>query len=79
MILGQLPPRKIALKPSNPLTLSQTLALTGGQFSLGAIAWLLPNPKTNPDLDPNPNPKRRAIFFGGQFSGYQNYKSDNLL
>ena len=61
--LGRLP-------PSPKLTLRQTLALTGGQFSSGAIVWLPPNPKTNPDLDPKPIPKRRAIFLGGQLSGY---------
>ena len=61
--LGRLP-------PSPKLTLRQTLALTGGQFSSGAIVWLSPNPKTSPDLDPKPIPKRRAIFLGGQLSGY---------
>ena len=52
--------------PTPKLTLSQTLTL----FSSGAIVWLLPNPKTNPDLDPNPNPYRGAIFLRGQLSGY---------
>ena len=62
--------RAIALEencpPTPKLTLSQTLTL----FSSGAIVWLLPNPKTNPDLDPNPNPYRGAIFLRGQLSGY---------
>ena len=48
--------------PTPKLTLTQPLTLTGGQFSSGAIVWLSPNPKTNPNLDPSPNPKR------GQFS-----------
>ena len=51
--------------PTPKLTLSQTLTLTGGQFSLGAIVWLPPNPKTNPDLDSNPNSNRGAIYLGG--------------
>ena len=48
--------------PTPKLTLTQPLTLTGGQFSTVAIVWLSPNPKTNPNLDPSPNPKR------GQFS-----------
>ena len=52
--------RTIATKencpPTPKLTLGQTLTLTGDQFSLGAIVWLPPNPKTNPNLDPNPQP-----------------------
>ena len=62
--------------PTPRLILSQTLALTEGQFSSRAIAWLPPNPKTNPNLDPNPNPNRGVIFFEGwgggwrQLSGY---------
>ena len=45
--------------PTPKLTLSQTQTLTGGgQFSLGAFFWLPSNPKSNPDLDPNPNPNR---------------------
>ena len=47
------------------LILTQTPTLIGGQFSSEAIAWLPPSPKTNPNLDPNLNPTRRAIFFGG--------------
>ena len=66
--------RTIAREENSPqtpkLALSQTLTLTRGQFSLGAIIWLSPNPKTNPDLDPNPNPHRRAIFLEGKLSGY---------
>ena len=42
-----------------------------GQFFLGAIVWLTPNPTTNPDLNPNSNPNRGAIFLGGQLSGYR--------
>ena len=53
------------LPPTPKLTLSQTLTLTGGQFSLEKVVRLFPNPKTNPDLDPNPNPNRWAIFLGG--------------
>ena len=56
--------------PTAKLTLRQTLTLTAGQFSSGAIAWLSPHPKTNLDLDPKPNPNRvgggvGAIFLGG--------------
>ena len=40
------------------LTLSQTLILTKGQFSLGTIVWFPLIPKINPDLDPNSNPNR---------------------
>ena len=59
------------LPPTPKLTLSQTLTLTRGQFSLGAIVWLSPNPKTNPDLDPIPNLNRWAVFLGGrELSGY---------
>ena len=67
--------RTIALEenclPTPKLTLTQTLAITGGgQLFSGAIVWSPPNPKTNPDLDPNPNPNQGAIFLGGQLSGY---------
>ena len=57
MVLGQLPPRKFAL--------SQTLILTGEQFSSGTIIWLPVNPKTNPDLDPNHKPNRGQLFSQG--------------
>ena len=57
--------------PSTPkLTLSQTLTLTRGQFSSWAIVWLPPNPKTNPDLDPNPSPNQGGNFPRGQLAGY---------
>ena len=46
------------------LTLSRTLTLTGGQHFSGAIVWLLPIPKTFPNLDPNPNPNRGQFSFG---------------
>ena len=70
LVLGQLPPRKTAPIPK---TLTQPLTLTGGQFSSGAIVWLPPNRKINPNLDPNPNPNRGAIFFGRQLSRYHRY------
>ena len=57
--------------PTPKPTLSQTLTLTGTQLFSGAIVWLLLNPKTNPDLDPNPNSNRGAILLGGQLSGYR--------
>ena len=50
--------------PTPKLTLGQALTLTGVRFSSAAIVWLPPNPKINPDLDPNPNRNRVAIFFG---------------
>ena len=37
------------------LTETQTLTLTRGQFFSGAVVWLPRNPKTNPNLDQNPN------------------------
>ena len=45
---------------------TQTLTLTRGQFFSGAVVWLLPKPKTNPDLDQNPNPNRGAIVRGNK-------------
>ena len=65
--------------PTPRLILSQTLALTDGQFSSRAIAWLPPNPKTNPNLDPNPNPNRGAIFLEVQLSGYRAICSEIVL
>ena len=54
--------RTIALEencpPTPKLTSPQTLTLTEGLFSLGAIVWLILNPKTNPNLDPKSNPNR---------------------
>ena len=73
MVLGHLPPRKIAL-PSipNPKTNPKPNSNPNwGQFFSGTIVWLPPNPKTNPDLDPNPNPNQVGIFLGGQSSGYR--------
>ena len=61
MVLGQLPPRKIAPRNSKTNPDPNTLTLSLGQLSSGAIFWLHPNPKTNPNLDPNPNPNRGAI------------------
>ena len=59
--------RTIALEENwsqNPrLTLTQTLTRIGGQFSKGEIVWS-PNPKTNPDLEPNPNPNRGQLSSG---------------
>ena len=52
--------------PTPKLTLSQTLTLIEGQFSLEANVWFRPKPKINPDLDLNPNPNRGAIFLRGQ-------------
>ena len=75
MVLGHLPPRKIAL-PSipNPKTNPKPNSNPNwGQFFLGAVVWLLPNPKTKPDLDPNPNPNQMGIFLGGQLSGYRQW------
>ena len=67
MVLGQLPPWKFAL--------SQTLTLTGEQFSSGTIIWLPLNPKTNPDLDPNHTPNQ------GQLSSQGNclYTVENIV
>ena len=57
--LDNCPQRKL---PSTPkLILSQTLTLNGGHVFSGAIVWLPSNPKTNPDLDPNPNPNQGEI------------------
>ena len=70
MVLGQLPPRKIAPNPkTNP---QPNLTLTEEQLFLRAIVWLPPKPKTNPDLDPNSNHNQGAIFLGWQLSEYQN-------
>ena len=52
--------------PIPKLTLSQTLTLTGGQYSSGAISWLPSNPKIKPDLVPAPNPNRGVLFLGGE-------------
>ena len=53
------------------ITVLITLTLTdkggGGQFSSRLIVWLppLPNPKTNPNLDPNPNSNQGEFSLGG--------------
>ena len=56
------------LPPTPKLTLSQTLALAGGQFSSVATVKLPTPPptnrKTNPHLDPNHNPNQGAILLG---------------
>ena len=49
--------------PIPKLVLNQTRTLTGGE----AIVWLPPNPKTNPNLDPSPNPNRGQFSLGGNF------------
>ena len=77
MILGQLPPTKIA-PPTPKLTLTQPLTLTGGQCSSETIVWLPPSRKTNPNRDPNPNPNRRAILLGGNFPDTVRHKTDAL-
>ena len=71
LVLGQLPPEENFL-PTPKLTLIQSLTLTRGHFSSGAIVWLpppSPNPKTNPNLDRNRNPIRGAVFLGGGGGG----------
>ena len=50
-VLVQLPPNPKTNPKPNPKT--------------GAIVWLLPNPKSNLDLDPYSNPNRGAIFLRG--------------
>ena len=67
MVLGQLPSDE-KCSQRQKLTLTQPLALTRSQIFSGAIFWLPPNPKTNPNLDRNPNPKWGG---GRQLSGYQ--------
>ena len=56
--------------PTPKLTLTQLLALTRSQIFSGAIFWLPPNPKTNPNLDQNPN-RKWGGGGGVQLSGYQ--------
>ena len=64
--------QNIALEENCPLipklTLIKTLTVTRGQFPSGAIVWLPPNPKTNSNLDRNPNPNGRGGGERGQFS-----------
>ena len=45
LVLGQLPPEENFL-PTPKLTLIQSLTLTRGHFSSGAIVWLPPPPRT---------------------------------
>ena len=47
LVLGQLPPEENFL-PTPKLTLIQSLTLTRGHFSSGAIVWLPPPPRTLP-------------------------------
>ena len=51
--------------PTAKLILIKPLNLTRGLFSSKAIVCLPPNPKTKPNLDPNPNPNRGPIFLVG--------------
>ena len=53
------------MAPNPKLTLTQPLSLTGGGG--GTIVWLPPNPNSNPNLDPNHNLNRGAIFLWGNF------------
>ena len=69
LVLGLLPPRKIAPNPKTIPKLNPNP--NKGQFSSDAIVWLILNHKTNPDLDPNYNPNQGAIFLRGQLSGYR--------
>ena len=53
--------------PNPKLTISQPLTLAGEQLCSGALVWLSPNPKTNPNIEPNPNLiGEGAIFLGGR-------------
>ena len=72
------PRGKLLPLPTPKLTLTQTLTLTVGRFSSEAIVYLPPNPKTNPNLDQNPNHNQRAIFLGRQLSRYH-FKEHLLL
>ena len=58
------------LTPTPKITLTLNPNPSRGQFSSGAIDWLLLNPKTKPNLDPNHNPNRRTILLVGQLSGF---------
>ena len=74
LVLGQLPQRKIAPPPPhrNPKTNPKPNPnLNRGTIFLVRKFLVAPNPKNNPDLDQNPNPKRGAIFCWGQLSEYQ--------
>ena len=53
--------RTIASEENCPPNSKLTLTLTEGHFFSDAIVWLPSNPKTNPDLDPNPNSNRKGI------------------
>ena len=72
-VLGQLPKEKLLSNPKN--NPNPNLNHNWGTIFLGDNCPVSPNPKTNPNLDQNPNPKRGAIFLGGgggggQLSGY---------
>ena len=56
-----MPPRKIAPNPKSNTNPNPNP--DRGQFSSGAIVWLTPKLKTNPNLDLNPNPNRGEIVW----------------
>ena len=70
-VLGQLPPRKISPPPPPPppattkLALSQTLTVTGPQFSSGTIVWLPLTLKLTLTLTQTPTLTRGKLSFGG--------------
>ena len=63
-MIRQMPPRK---NDPQPKTNTNPNRRGGGQFSSRLIVWLppLPNPKTNPNLDPNPNSNQGEFSSGG--------------
>ena len=62
-VLGQLPQEKLLSNPKN--NPNPNLNHNWGTIFLGDNCLVFPNPKTNPNLDQNPNPKQGAIFLGG--------------
>ena len=56
--------------PTTRLTLSQTLTLTKGQFSSGAIAWLPPTLKRTLTLIQTPTLIGGQFFSGEKLPGY---------